>query len=317
MIKNIHFICLTFFSFCLSSQSFVASYSFANVTSTSGTLDPGPVPVVSGLTFSSFSATGTSANANASGRFSFTGWSVGALDTDDNYANYTAALSPTIYYEVSLAVAPAYTLNLNAITFAVRRSGTGIRNYCVRSSLDNYTNNLAASTGTSTRLSVIPGDVFFWNYDSVSTSSDQKGSIINFGSQFSHLTNALSFRFYAWNSEANGGTFSIDNVSFTGSVTNIATPPNPAGTHLFSSAESEIEIYPNPSSDGNIIIKNNREIFKAEAFSVLGSLVLSQQAVPAEDKIELHLCDLPAGVYYIKTYSGKNNFSNKVILTHK
>jgi hypothetical protein len=229
MIKNILFIGLTIFSFSISSQDFAVTYSFAAVTSTSGPTDPTPPPTFPGLTFGSFSAVGTSTNPNAGGRFSFTKWPGGATDGTDAQLTFTGAPSPTVYYQVSIIPSPTYTLDLNVFYFGMRRSGTGVRNYAIRSSRDNYTSNLAATTGTSTKLSVIPTDIFFWNYDSVATTADQKGSKIIFDSTYKAITDTISFRFYAWNSEAGGGTFSIDNVSFFGSATNTVTPPDSPG----------------------------------------------------------------------------------------
>src|SRR5688572_2809699 len=100
MIKNIVFIGLTIFSFSISSQDFAVTYSFAGVTATTGSTDPSAPPTFPGLTFSSFSAVGTSTNANAAGRFSFTKWPGGAADGIDSHLTFTGVPSPTAYYQV-------------------------------------------------------------------------------------------------------------------------------------------------------------------------------------------------------------------------
>jgi hypothetical protein len=311
MLKNLLFAGLTFFKFYAAAQSFVATYGFADVITTSGMLDPGTPPAVNGLTFVSFSSSGTSANPSASGRFSFTGWPTGGVDGMDDYSNFAGVLSPTVYYEVAITVHPGYTLSLGTLTFSVRRSGTGIRNYCVRSDLDNFTNNLAASTGTATRLSVIPGDVFFWNYDSVSTSSDQRGSQLNFGSAFTALTTSIRFRFYAWNAETSGGSFSIDNVSFTGSVTN-----SPVGLAELQEHE-EVQLAPNPSADGTSILQSTGAVDRVEVLSVTGSSVWAAELRPGETRTMLNLSHLPGGMYFVKSYSGQRVAVKKLILTQK
>jgi hypothetical protein len=209
-------------SLSVEGQVFEAVYGFPNVSTSSGSIAPAPVPVVNGLTCGTFTAHGLSSNPNASGRFSYTGWPVGAPDGADNYATYTAALSPFSYYEFSLSPQNGFTLSLSQIAFSVRRSGTGVRNYCMRSSLDGFAANLAAGTGTSTNLQVIPDEVFFWKFDNTSTSSDQRGSEVMCGPQFSAITTPLYLRFYAWNSEAPGGSFSIDDVTIRGQMTDSA-----------------------------------------------------------------------------------------------
>jgi hypothetical protein len=241
MDKNFFAASLTFFSVLANAQNFIATYGFDDVTSNTGLTDPTPPPVVQNLVMGSFRASGQASNPGASGRFSFSAWPLGAVDASDDYWDFTGALSATSYYEVGLKIVQGHTLELRSIAFNVRRSGTGIRTYCVRSSKDGYTGNLAASTGTNTKLEVITGDVFLWKHDSISTSGDQRGSVLVLDSAYSHLTDTIAFRFYAWNSEATGGTFSIDNVTFSGYVKD----------SLFFAATTELGLYgpalfPNP-----------------------------------------------------------------------
>src|SRR4051812_40370109 len=125
MIKNVLF-CLTIFCNGASAQ-FIASYSFAAVTSSSGVTDPGAAPVVTGVKMGTFTAVGLSANSNAGGRFAFTGWPLGGIDAVDDYTQFTGSLSGLKYYEIALKVVAGNTLQLTSVSFAVRRSGTGPR----------------------------------------------------------------------------------------------------------------------------------------------------------------------------------------------
>ncbi len=205
-------------SLCSQAQSFTAVYTFDSVKmNTSGLIDPSFVPVATGVTFGHFSAIGTSSNPNASGRFSFTAWPTGATSGNNLYSSLTGNLSATEYYEVTLTPSTGFTFTLSGITFKTRRSGTGVRTYAVRSSEDNYATNLPASISpANTNLSVQSGNVCFWNYDSII--SEQNGNKITLsGSSFTNISSSVKFRFYAWNSEATSGTFSIDTVNFTGS----------------------------------------------------------------------------------------------------
>jgi hypothetical protein len=312
MLKNILFVTLTFFKFYGTAQNFVTTYSFANVTPTTGTTDPSNSPVANGLIFSSFVAVGTSTNSNAIARFSFTGWPMGAANSINAYTTYTGALSGLIYYQVTINVLPSYTLNLSSIGFNVRRSGTGVRNYSVRSSLDNYTFNLPASTGSNGKLSVIPGNIFFWNYDSVSTASDQKGSMVLLN-QFAGITGPVTFRFYAWNSESGSGTFSIDNVTFTGSATNTVTVPNPVGGINYDfNMQGSAKIYPDPNSDGIINVESGHVISFVEVFNMQGVKVVVQEMKNVVCKLDIS--SQPSGTYFVKIHSGDKVVTKKLIL---
>jgi hypothetical protein len=226
MIKKLFSIALICSAFIANSQNFSLVYPFTAVTPSTGLTDPTLVPTAIGITSGSFSAVGTpSANPNASFRFSFVGWPNGAITTVDTYSTMTGAINTSQYYEITITPQSGYTVTLNTMSFGVRRSGTGIRSYAVRTNIDNYTNNLPASVGTNTNLSVVGMNEFFWNYDVTSTSADQLGSTINFYG--ATITTATSFRFYGWNSEAAGGTFSIDNVSINGDAYSTTAPCSP------------------------------------------------------------------------------------------
>jgi hypothetical protein len=205
-------------------QSFSGTYPFTNVTTSSGTTDPTTVPTATGVTFGSFSATGTPANPNAASRFSFTDWAL-----DGSVPNLTGVINTAEYYSVTIAPASGYTLDISSITFTIQRSGTGIRQYSVRSSLDSYTNNLPASISpANATLSVVATNVF--QITDIATA--QNGSTITLVSGFTNLASAVTFRFYGWNAEANGGTFSIDNVVISGSAVSAGGPTKLAITTI-------------------------------------------------------------------------------------
>ena len=197
MIKKILSIAFVCAGLMAHSQSFTLTYPFSAVTASTGVIDPTPTPTAVGITSGSFTAVGTpSSNPNAGGRFSFVGWPTGSLTgtvSTDVYANMTGSINPNEYYEIILTPVNGYTIALNTMSFGVRRSGTGIRSYAVRTSADGYTNNLPASVLTNTNLSVVGTNEFFWNFDATATSADQSGSTINFFG--ATITSSVSLRF--------------------------------------------------------------------------------------------------------------------------
>lgn len=199
-------------------QAFTATYDFASLTTTSGQTDPTPVPTATGATFGSFLSVGASINPNAAARFSYLSWDTGAVNASDVF---TGSLNTGKYYEVTVTPALGYTLDINTITFTLQRSGTGIRQYAVKSSLDTYGVNLPASISpANANLSVVATNVF--QVTDASTGANN-GSTITLGSAYDVLSGAVTFRFYGWNAEASGGSFSIDNVVING-VASLAGP---------------------------------------------------------------------------------------------
>jgi hypothetical protein len=218
MIKKLLFNALLFSGLCASAQTFTATYDFAAASSTTGVTDPTTPPSITGITCGSFVAVGTpSANPNAGGRFSFVGWPTGSTNGATTYSAMTGSISTAEYYEVTLTPVSGYTVTLDSITLKVQRSGTGIKSYAVRSSMDSYAANMPASVTSNTNITIEGTNEFFIVPDA---NSSYLGSVVNLTATTYTFTNATTFRFYGWNSEASGGTFSIDDVVFSGAVSN-------------------------------------------------------------------------------------------------
>lgn len=188
----------------VTKANFTGLYSFGSVVSGSGgKTDPTAVPTASNMTFGSFAYTGSSLNPNASGRFSFVGWPKETTPQD------------TSYYSVTITPDAGYKLNFDSVSMVMQRSGTGIAKWVVRSSVDNYASNLPASiTYTNGDLSITATNIFTVADVSVA----ETGSAVIFGSDHTGLTGAVTFRFYGFAAEASTGTFSLNKVSFAGSI---------------------------------------------------------------------------------------------------
>lgn len=309
MLKKFTFLLLvtTFSSSIIVAQSFTALYSFDSVKTTSGLIDPTPVPTATGVTFGSFSSTGASANPNAASRFSYTDWPTGATTAVDLYSSLTGAINTSKYYEVTVTPASGFTMTLSGITFKVQRSGSGIRTYSVRSSEDSYVADLPASIApANTNLSVQTGDIFFWNLDA--NTSGQNGSTITLGgSGFTNSTSAKTFRFYGWNSEGSGGTFSIDTVKISGSVTGATSV-----TSL--TQETSMLVYPNPSTDGIFIINNRNGSNKTivTVYNIIGKVILTKEINLLNKEEKIDLSKEANGSYFINVSNDKENSTRKI-----
>ncbi|MGN6104192.1 MAG: DUF4215 domain-containing protein, partial [Kofleriaceae bacterium] len=130
---------------------------------------------------------GLSATA-ASGAFGAGGWTTGTTIDENDYFSFT------------VTPAAGFTVSLLKIKLDEKRSGTGIRNWLVRSSLDGYTTDLAT-------FSVPDNDL---------TRTNQ--TITLPAAAFSHLSTAVEFRIYGYAAEAAGGSWRVDNLVIHGST---------------------------------------------------------------------------------------------------
>lgn len=309
MIKKITlFSALAIFSFYGKAQSFSALYSFDSVKSTSGLIDPTALPTATGLTFGHFSATGASANSSATGRFSFSGWPIGAISANNAYDSLTGSINTSEYYEVTLTPSSGFSMTLSSITFKAQRSGTGIRTYSVRSSADAYATNLSASIlPANANLSVKTGDVFFWNLDAIN--SGQNGSTITLsGAPYTSATTPLSFRFYGWNSEGAGGTFSLDTVKFNGSAS-VASSISEQHSDIL------LSVYPNPSQSGVFTVDlgniDNKTILTV--YDIIGNSILTKEIFGA-GKQQIDLSNEANGSYFIAVKNDNSTLTRKITI---
>lgn len=284
-------------------QVFTGTYAFGSVTTTSGLTDPTPVPTAAGMVFGSFTSVNPVAtNSTAVTRFSFDNQALGATNADNVYTNLTGSIDPLNYTQVTVTPNPGTTYDLTGITFRHQRSGTGIRTYCVRSSVDGYVANLPASINPSNaELSIQTGNVFYRVLDA--TTTGQNGSTITLsGASFTNLTTAVTFRFYGWNAEGTGGTQSIDDVAISGNVTILSRSS-------FNSI-SGLKIYPNPAKDLLNITSDSFETKSVAIYNVLGTQVLSANVTNAP----INITSLNKGVYIVKVTEEGKTATRKLVI---
>jgi len=126
----------------------------------------------------------------AAGQFTFAanGWTQGtAIDVND-------------YFTLTVTPAAGVAMQLGALELDERRSGTGIRQWSVRSSLDNFAADL--------QVFAVPDDTL--------TRANQR---VMLGAAFANLTAPIEFRIYGFAAEAAAGTWRIDNVELFGTAT--------------------------------------------------------------------------------------------------
>ena len=225
--------------------------------------------------------------------------------------NFTGGLDPTQYMAVTITPVANSTITITDIKFNMSRSGTGPRHWSVRGSVDSYSTNLTATIAlTNSNITTQSGDRFFWSLDSYTFTSGKQeaGCKVIPGGPYSALTSSVAFRFYAWDAEANTGTFRIDTVIFNGSAS-VFVGLNKVTTEL----NSGFKMYPNPSADGIITIEAKANFSKVEVINILGSVVASS-GVKEEEKIRLDLNTLPEGTYFVRITNGNNTHTEKLIL---
>jgi hypothetical protein len=284
-------------------QAFTGTYDFADVTTSSGLIDPTPVPVVTGVTFGSFSATNpTSTNSAAGGRFAIANQPLGATNGNDVYAELTGSVDLGIYFEVTLTPQTGYSVDFTGITFTSQRSGTGIRTYVVRSSADGYTTNLPASINpANAQLSVESGNVFFRTSDA--NTAAQNGSTITLsGAPFTARETPLTFRIYGYNAEASGGNFSIDNVAISGNINTLSLNDNNI---------SGLKMYPNPLKGNTLFLSSTANAtMSVQIFDILGKEILKSNVT----NNAVNVSGLNAGVYIVKIVEEGKTATRKLVI---
>lgn len=161
------------------------------------TADGNPTSVDANVTATAFDkGSGIAAAISYGGTGAFvSGWSTGAIDLTD-------------YFEVTIAPNASYNMNVTQFNFSERRSSTGIRDYQVRWSLDDF------STFTTIATVNVPDNT-----------SERDGSITGLNIDVAD-GEVLKFRIYGYTAEASGGTWRINDGTLN--IVGTVTPSGPA-----------------------------------------------------------------------------------------
>jgi len=310
----------------VNAQSFSLYYPFTAVPQASVsliTVDPTPAPTATGINSGSFTAVGTGTGSTTNGVFSFVGWGTGAT-TGDN-TNFTGAIDLAKYYEIVLTPQPNYVVTLNSMIFGATRSGTGVRNWAVRTNKDGYTANAAATYTAFSSAALSPtipvtvqgGNTFFWTADAVTGNAafaTYNMCQVNFNpTNHTNQNTPFNVRMYAWNAEGTGGTFRIDTLTITGIATMSLGVGLPTISH---DVNAKIKLYPNPTNDGIVNVDAATTNYtKIEVLNILGAVVASQNNTLTEEKIRLDLATLPTGTYFVKVTAGDKSYTEKLIIS--
>ena len=134
----------------------------------------------------------------ASNRYNATGWNSATLDVND-------------YFEFTLTPNSGYQINLLSFVYTGQASASGATAVAFRSSVDSFTSDIGTATVTGTTISLA-------------------------SASYQSITSSITFRIYGWGASAAGGTFSINDFTFNGTVTAACTSPTTQASTFTSSA---------------------------------------------------------------------------------
>ncbi|GAB2529403.1 T9SS type A sorting domain-containing protein [Spirosoma aerophilum] len=149
-------------------------------------------------TSSSGLVTASSASYTGINLLAVSPYSAGYVNLGANVQNWSTTLcNQTEYVQFSVQPVGTATITLTSLSFAFARSAQGPQQLTVRSSVNGFSSDLH-SQGIST------------NY--------QVASIALTGAGFSNQANAITFRIYACNPAAGGGTLKLDEIQINAVV---------------------------------------------------------------------------------------------------
>ena len=180
---------------CFFQDAAMADLIFGNmITGTNpNTADPytaGQV-VIANVTATGIGRGSGITGRNSNNRYNASSWSTAlAIDLNDYF---TFGFSPDSGFAITLA----------EFAFVGEASSEGPKSFAFRSSIDGFSSDIGTvdSTGASISLAT---------------------------PQFESLSSAVEFRLYGWNAVSGGGTFSVNDFSFNGSVTAVPEPSSMA-----------------------------------------------------------------------------------------
>ena len=176
----------------LNAQAIQVTYSFTGAAGNEVSFGPDAQPA--GMSAGNITrGSGLTASA-ASGAFSSSAWTT------------SATRDLTDYYAFTMSPQAGFLMTLSRVELDERRSLTGIRSWSLYSSLDGFASPLGSF--------VVPDDDL--------TRLNQG---VNLSAAFADLATGVEFRLYAFQSEASGGTWRIDNLDISATASAVASVP--------------------------------------------------------------------------------------------
>ena len=118
---------------------------------------------------------------NANNRYAASAWNSASLDAND-------------YFEFTLTPNPGCSINFSDFVYTAQASASGPQtNFAFRSSADGFTADIGTPNLAGTTISLA-------------------------GAAYQSVSSAITFRFHAWGASAAGGTFSINDFTFSGTT---------------------------------------------------------------------------------------------------
>lgn len=203
--------------------------------------------------------------ANANDRYNANGWNSASFDSND-------------YYEFILTPNAGFEIDFVSFIYTGQRSGTGPTSFAFRSSFDSYTADIGTPSATGATISLS-------------------------AAAYQNITTAITFRIYGWGASASGGTFSINDFTFNGTVSSSAscTPPTVSATGFNSTVTTNSMniAWTNPVSGADGVIVVARSVSGVNQTPVSGTAY-------AQNSIYGSGANLTNGNFVVYTGTGNN-----------
>lgn len=241
----------------------IQMYNFTNSAGNEANLPADGQPANGQLgTIKRGSGLSTAPGANT---FAATNFTLGtAIDFDD-------------YFEFDITANTGFFLNLDSVAVTERRSGTGIRKFAVRSSLDNY--------GSDLKTFSVP--------DETTNRPNQKVSL---GTEFKDVAGGtpVRFRYYGYEAEGTGGTWRLDSIRIYGTIsTSVAINSSITSMPGFSAYSDR--------NDGGLLLASQHPV-PVLIYSELGVKMMEFKSLATEQKVDTR--QWKPGIYFIRETTG-------------
>jgi hypothetical protein len=283
----------------------LVTYSFSSGTASA--ITPTAKISISPITIGNNNGT-TTLITNTSASSGYTGFSgtfnagvsarVGALST---------TTSGSAYFQFTITPNIGNAISVTGLNFGSRSTSTGPKAFAIRSSVDNYTTNIATGTLTNTSAWALK-----LNSVNISTA----------------IGTAVTFRIYGYNGTgsniANTANWRIDDISVLGSsngfnATSCYNLNVSTGAANFKSTQSygnsNISIYPNPAHQMlNVDFSSDHTSpFQIKVLDQLGRIIINKNTnvVQGKNTILINVSRLQKGIYYLKINGISNSSTHK------
>lgn len=250
-------------------------------------------------------------------KIEYSNWAVGAINGESETSNFSQIVDTTKYYEITYESSKGNSIDIKGLNLVAYRNREGVRSLTVRTSVDNFKDNLTLSTESKFINNI--NNVANIKLDTIV--NNDLNFYVKDPTKFTDLRDGkkISFRIYGWNAESKNGTLGLESIQLIADTSKVNMSRFTANGVGNNSTKAEVFAF-----DGWDTGANDKEILESNLKGVVNTKKYYEFSISAKkrkliniDSICFNVNRNSLGIRNLEIRSSVDNFNTPLILISK